>query len=401
MSDRELPGFDVGTITEAVRQPPLNELRSTARSRRHRSVGMAAALVALAGVAVVPLLGGSGRTYPAAPVELSPRAEQSGDFTLTGPDSGVEVRRDGCTLRFNFTDDRGRSWSDRGAAEYRSTGCGASPTSTVGELAVTILGDRSYLVRDTGSLRLSTDYGRTWRDATAAIVAVPSFPATTQPVYCGFGCGAVQEPLAVDRSTGAVYRLTGDAPSGRPLFSLYPSPDGTLWATYQMSTNPRATVARSTDRGATWTTWEAGAGSTVLALVGIDQREGYLLTQASSEDASIALLRTTDGGKTWADTGAVLPTQPHWDLTAGSDGSLMAITAIGGAQSGRLAHLLVSRDDGRHFTVAREYGPLVGSGSVAPGYAWLFGQDDGASGGPDHVLLTTDATTWTRFALSP
>ncbi|MEU1587856.1 hypothetical protein [Micromonospora sp. NPDC005710] len=35
------------------------------------------------------------------------------------------------------------------------------------------------------------------------------------------------------------------------------------------------------------------------------------------------------------------------------------------------ARLLVSRDDGRHFTVAREYGRLVGSVSVGPGNAWM------------------------------
>ncbi|MEW1585826.1 hypothetical protein AB0283_10305 [Micromonospora vinacea] len=67
----------------------------------------------------------------------------------------------------------------------------------------------------------------------------------------------------------------------------------------------------------------------------------------------------------------------------------------------RRARLLVGRDDGEHFTVAREYGQLVGSVTVAPAYAWVFGRDDGSTGEPDHVLVTTDATTWTRLLLAP
>jgi hypothetical protein len=90
-----------------------------------------------------------------------------------------------------------------------------------------------------------------------------------------------------------------------------------------------------------------------------------------------------------------------YDLTVGSDRSLLAITPGEGTDSDRRGRLLVSRDDGRHFTVAREYGRLVGAVSVAPGYAWLFGRDDGSTGEPDHLIVTTDATTWTRFTLKP
>ncbi|MFJ6168300.1 hypothetical protein ACIQH6_24495 [Micromonospora orduensis] len=46
-------------------------------------------------------------------------------------------------------------------------------------------------------------------------------------------------------------------------------------------------------------------------------------------------------------------------------------------------------------------GSFVCSVGVAPGYAWLFGRDDGTAGEPDHVLVTTDAATWTRLTLSP
>ncbi|WP_410818397.1 hypothetical protein [Micromonospora sp. 050-3] len=402
MSGREFSGFDVDTVTEAVSQPPLNELRTTARSRRHRSVAtVTIALVALAGLAVVPLLAEPDRAAPADPP--TPSGAQFSQFTLTGQDSGVDVRQDGCVVRFAYTDDGGRSWSDWDAARFEGTRCAAGiAAGTPGSgTDFFVLGERSYLATDSGLAKISTDYGRTWRDAASAIVAVPTFPATARPVLCGFGCRPVLEPLAVDPSNGTVYRLTATAPSWRALYSLYPAADGSIWATYRMASAQGSTVARSADRGATWTTWEVGDGGDVIAAVGIDDQEGYVLTEPTTAGGGARLLRTTDGAKTWTDTGAELSDQLHYDLTVGSDGSLLAITPGAGTEPDRRARLLVSRDDGKRFTVAREYGRLVGAVSVAPGYAWLFGRDDGSTEEPDHVLVTTDATTWTRFSLAP
>ncbi|WP_433651102.1 WD40/YVTN/BNR-like repeat-containing protein [Micromonospora zamorensis] len=399
MSGREFSGFDVNTLTEAVSPPPLDALRSTARSRRHRSVAMVvAALVALAGLAVLPLVAEPDR---AAPVDTATTSgAQFSQFTLTGPNSGVDVRKDGCVVRFAYTGDGGRSWSDWDAARFEGARCAAGTAAgTPGSgTDFFVLGERSYLVTDSGLAQLSTDYGRTWRDADAAIVAVPAFPAAARPVLCGFGCRPLLEPLAVDPSSGTVYRLTATAPSWRGLFSLYPAADGSVWATYRMGGVDGSTVARSADRGATWTTGEVGDGTDVITVVGLDDREGYALAEPRTTSGGMRLLRTTDGAKTWTDTGADLP-QRTWDLTVGSDGSLLAITTNGGTEPNELARLLVSRDDGRRFTVARDYGPVVGSVSVAPGYAWLFGRDDGPE--PDHLIVTTNATTWTRFALKP
>ncbi|MEW2145331.1 hypothetical protein AB0869_21220 [Micromonospora vinacea] len=401
MSGREFSGFDVDTVAEAVSQPPLDELRSTAGSRRRRSVAMVtAALVVLVGLAVVPLVAEPDPVAPADPP--TPSGAQFSQFTLTGPNSGVDVRQDGCVVRFASTGDGGRSWSDWDAARFEGPRCVASAAAGTPGSGTNffVLGERSYLVTDSGLARLSTDFGRTWQEADSAIVAVPAFPATARPVLCGFGCAPVSEPLAVDPSSGTVYRLTATAPSWRPLYSLYPAADGSIWATYQMSGGQGSTVARSADRGATWTTWERDDGDVITA-VGLDDREGYVLTQSSTAGGRVRLLRTTDGAKTWTDTGADLPGQLHYDLTVGSGRSLLAITAGEGTDNDRRARLLVSRDDGEHFTVAREYGRLVGSVSVAPGYAWVFGRDDGSTGEPDHVLVTTDATTWTRLSLAP
>ncbi|MDG4781198.1 hypothetical protein O7614_16235 [Micromonospora sp. WMMD961] len=401
MHGREFSGFDVDTLTEAVSPPPLDELRSTARSRRRRSVAMVAtALVALAGLAVVPLVAGADRPDPVVPASPSPT--QGDNFTLTGPDSGVDVdvSKDGCVVRFAYTGDRGRTWSDWDAARFQGTRCTANAATgtPAGRDEVAVLSDRSYLVTDAGMPRVSTDYGRTWQDGNSAIVAVPAFPATARPVFCGFGCQPLSEPLAVDPSSGTVYRLSAKPPSWRPLFSLYPAADGSIWAAYQTESTSGATLARSADGGATWTAWDAGGDVNVAAVVGLDGREGYALTGSPTADGGMRLLHTTDGAKTWTDVGVDLPWWT-WDLTVGSDGSLLAIT--GGTEPDRLARLLVSRDDGRHFTVAREYGPVVGTASVAPGYAWLYGRDDGSAGEPDHVIVTTDATTWSRLTLKP
>ncbi|GAA3746654.1 sialidase family protein [Micromonospora maritima] len=398
MSDREFSGFDVDTIAGAVRQPPLDELRSVARSRRRRSANLGAtALVLLMLLGVAPLvvqsrIGSTVRPGPSSGPSLPGRA---GDFRLTGPDSGVDVRIDGCVLRFARTTDGGRTWSDWDDAQYRATRCGPGPTWNGTTLEYVVLSDRSYLVYDDGLRFLSTDYGRTWQDAEQAITAVRVFPPAARPVFCQLTSWVVTEPLAVDPSTGGVYRLSGPPPSPLPLASLYPASDGSLWATYRI--NGSTVGARSTDRGETWTTWTPATGKSVLALAAVDGREGYqIVTGAGGE---VTLERTRDGGASWSTTLTGLPEVVHWDLTVGSDGSLLAVTQTG-PEDNRAGEVWVSRDDGRSFTVARRDGMPVASVSVVPGFAWLFGGDDGPDGEADHLVVTRDGSAWNHFLLA-
>ncbi|MEW2327997.1 hypothetical protein AB0880_09295 [Micromonospora chersina] len=398
MPDREFSGFDADTVAGAVRQPPLHELRAVARSRRRRSVAVAATAVAvLTGVLMVPTMAHLERPAPTAKPTPTPGPTlpgKPGDFTLTGPESGVDVRVDGCLLRFARTTDGGRTWSDWDDARYQATRCGSGSGRTGTTLDYFVLSDRSYLVYDDGVRRLSTDYGRTWQDAQQAITAVPAFPPTARPVFCQFPCGPVDQPLAVDPSTGGVYRLSGPSPSLLPFFSLYPASDGSIWTTYGVN---QATVgARSTDRGATWTTWTPPTGKSLLALVAVDERKGYQL--ASDADGAVTLERTGDGGRSWSTTITGLPEVAHWDLTVGSNGSLLAITQTGVGDD-RLAEVLVSRDDGRSFAVARADGMPVASACVVPGYAWLFGGGD-PKAEADHLVLTQDGHTWKQFLLA-
>ncbi|MFJ8832847.1 WD40/YVTN/BNR-like repeat-containing protein [Micromonospora aurantiaca] len=395
MSDRRLSGFDVDTIAAAVRQPPLGELRSVAHFRRRRSGALGAtALVVLAALVATPLASRSaqfGSADPPGPT-LPGRA---GDFTLTGPASGVDVRVATCVLRFSRTVDGGRTWTDWDDARYRAADCEPGPARSGKSLEYAVLSDRTYLVDDDGVRRLSTDYGRTWRDAEQAITAVGAFPPAARPVPRGLASPAVTEPLAVDPSTGDVYRLSGQPPSPLALAGVYPASDGSIWTTYGI--NGTTVGARSADRGATWNTWTPAAGRTVLALAGVDRRVGYQIV--ADADGAVTLERTQDGGTTWSTTVTGLPEVTHWDLTVGSDGSLLAVTQTG-AGDHRVAEVRVSRDDGRSLAVARAGGMPVASVSVAPGYAWLFGRDDGRDGEADHLVLTRDGQVWTRILLA-
>jgi hypothetical protein len=419
MSNREFTGFDVDTIADAVRQPPLDGMRAVARARRRRRTsGVALVLiVAMAGVAMLPLFGNTDRGGWTGPEQPPVTSGTTGQLFVTGPESAVVMEvgdaEEGCfTVWFRHTDDGGRSWTDEEMSRYRTTNqCGRDAEGNpLAHPQVSVLSQRSYLVQDGDQLRLSTDYGRTWRDAEQAMVTVPAFPAKAQPVFCQWsqGIGALREPVAVS-PTGTVYRLEGKPPSPYPPANIYPSADGTIWATYWPGDVGVMVVARSVDRGASWTTWQPPEGADVIAIAGVSAQEAYLLigppasagAQPTKVEGTAQLLRTTDGGRTWADVGTDLPTSlENRSLVVGSDGSLLLVETGNREPSNNRSTAMISFDDGRHFTTVREYDGHDGRVGAAPGYAWLYGLDDLTTpGGADHVQLTRDGTAWTRLPL--
>ncbi|MET8229120.1 hypothetical protein ABZS77_00370 [Micromonospora sp. NPDC005298] len=416
MSDREFPGFDVDEIADAVRQPPLDDLRSIAMARRRRRTGgVALALVVVfAGTAALPLAARSGGDGWTEPTPLPQGRDRATQLFMTGPDSAVGVEDGVCTIRFAHTGDGGRSWTDYDAARYRATSCRADGYGgETADLEFSVLGDRSYLIRDGALTRLSVDYGRTWQEAAPAIVEVAAFPKAARVVPCQDGCGAMQRPAAVDPSTGTVYQLPAEPTSPSRLRSIYPSADGAIWVTYQPENSGTQVVARSVDRGSTWNTWRTAEESNVLAVVGVDRDEAYLLIDPPpppgappmTVEGPVQLLRTTDGGRSWADVDTDLPdTQETLRMAVGADGALLVAESDNFALDTDPPPTFTSRlwrsgDDGRHFTTVRTYRREDGAVGAAPGLAWLYGRDDRTVGGADHVLLTSDGKTWTRFAL--
>ncbi|SBT49457.1 WD40/YVTN/BNR-like repeat-containing protein [Micromonospora auratinigra] len=413
MSAPEFTGFDVDTVAEAVRQPSLDDLWSAARSRRRRRSAVVAVvvLIALVGAAAGPLAARSGGgPEVAGPVPPPLRPGRAADVILTGPQSAVGVAQIACTLFFTHTGDGGRGWSDWDAGRYQAEDCDRDNEGRDdANLTYNVLDERTYLVREDGPglSRLSTDHGHTWRDADEAIEPVPAFPRTARPVHCQMACGAIRAVLAVDPTTGTVYRLAGELPSPNPPVAVYPTTDGTIWAAYLPGpgAGEGLIVARSTDRGATWVAQRSVNPKNAIALAAVDDHTAYLLIEPPPPDGTTAptgtarLLRTTDDGETWTDLGTDLPaTRENEYLVLGTDGSLLVARA-GYTDPRAGATLFVSRDGGKQFTLAREYRHLEDSVGAAPGRAWLYGRDDLSDVGADHVVVTGDGSGWTRIPL--
>ncbi|MEU4680907.1 hypothetical protein [Micromonospora sp. NPDC023737] len=408
MSDREFSGFDVEGIVDAVRQPPLDDLRATARSRRGRRagvMGLAAVAVVAGAASLTPLGRGSDQPQFASPTD-SPAEPRASSVVLLSDVAAVAVAQadGGCTISFAATSDAGRTWSSWRTARNSGTCTKAIDAGGLGatDVRYSVLSERSYLVRFDDQWLLSTDAGWTWQDANTAITAVTAFPRNTRPVPCHQGCGAITQPLAVDPDSGRVFRLAEQGPSPYPPYNVYESPDRALWVTYWPGEdgNP-ALVARSVDRGATWRTSRAPEGATSIGVAAVSAHEAYLLTEPQPTDPNAGqatgasrLLHTTNGGESWEDVGTDLPTTSVVrPFTIGSDGSLMVLDF-----EGSIAYVMISRDGGRHFTRGRQQD---GDGGVDanPGRAWLYGRDDPRTDGADHVQVTTDGSTWTRFPL--
>ncbi|MEV0153532.1 sialidase family protein [Micromonospora sp. NPDC050686] len=410
MPDREFPGFDAAALAAAVRQPPLDDLWANGRARRRRrAAGVALALVvAVAGMAAVPLVGGRPGVDPAGPDQSPPR-DRATQLYVTGPGTavGVEYVDHGCTVRFAFTVDSGRNWSDYDAARYQKQICDPdTPLSPDVYLTATVLGQRSILLRDEDSRLLSTDGGRTWQSAEVAIRRVPAFPPGARPVYCQQqGCDALTDPLAVDPATGRVYQLGAERALVGRITGSFPTADGTIWLLVHQPDGIQQ-VIRVSDRGTTWLPAELPPDVAPASVVGIDQREAYVLAephlpagqQVPPAGTRSRLMHTTNGGATWTEveTDLSASAEMRW-FSIGADGTLL-VAETGFREESVTSRVFVSRDGGRHFAESRRQGGDGGAGA-GPGAAWLYGRDDRSVIGPDHVQLTTDGRTWTRYPL--
>jgi hypothetical protein len=399
----DLRAFDPDAVAAAVRQPPLTELTATLRGRRRRrgtALTMAAAVVAAIAVGTAAPLAMSDGGTPASAGDRAPTRVVllDGDAAVV-----VRVRGAGCDVAFAATEDFGRTWSPFRQVRFAGfrpedhrSACG---TNIVAEP----LGARSYLITvDHVRTLLSTDQGRTWRDAERSIIVVDSFPARAKPLTCRRLC-ADHGGLAVDPASGAVYRLRRAPLPEAVVSATYAAPDGSFWGAYT-NFGERPMIARSTDRGRTWRTWRGPPNTVVTSLVARGEREAYALMEpddrAYKEDPAGAVLhRTTDGGRTWAALPAGLPPGPRRrPLAIAADGSPVVF-------------------DGPNAQAPRDCYDRCDQGNL---YAWTGAADGGFTRGPmltgripvdqagpvrilrragDDLMVSPDGSTWRRLPL--
>ncbi|MGK5675613.1 WD40/YVTN/BNR-like repeat-containing protein [Micromonospora sp. URMC 106] len=409
MSDREFTGFDVETVADAVRQPPLSQLRRTARLRRRRratGVGLAVAL-ALGGTAVAPLASGGGgadwagldpTSQPAEPRVVSHLVVLSERSAVA-----VEDADNGCRLSFTATVDAGRTWSGW-RTNYLDGPCRLDAAGRrASDVRFTVLDEQRYLVSIDGTQVVSLDAGRTWRSLASVVTEVRAFPENAQPVRCQEFCGAMPRLLAVDQDTWRVYRLT-HAPQAFGPDTVDWADDGALWF---MSPAPEygapASVARSVDRGATWHTSTVPEGVWANSLVAVSAQEAYVLGQTVPADPNggeptrpARLLHTTDGGRSWADVATNLPsTDSVRGITLGADGALL----VGDATSTSVtSSVWTSRDSGRHFTRSTRTGN-EGKLGTSRGLVWLADREDPTDANSVVVQVSADGENWSRLTL--
>jgi photosystem II stability/assembly factor-like uncharacterized protein len=388
----DVRAFDAEAVGAAVRQPPLAELSAALRARRRRR---GTALVVVAVVAAIAV----GTAAPLAMSGSGPPASPPGDRALTrvvllegDAAVAVRVRRGGCDVALAATEDFGRTWSPfrqvRFAGFHPEDHRNACETNIVAEP----LGARSYLVTvDHVRTLLSTDQGRTWRDAKPSIVVVDRFPAGAKPLTCRRLCADQKPAMAVDPLSGAVYRLRVAPLPEADLSATYAAPDGSFWAAYT-NYSERPMIARSTDRGWTWRTLLGPLITTVTSLVARDGTVAYALVEST-------LHRTTDGGQTWAALPADLPPGLRGrPLAIAADGSLIVFDGPN-AQAPRDCHdrcdegdlYAWTSADGRHFT----RGPkLIGHIPVDQAGPVRIVRRDG-----DDLMVSPDGITWRRLPL--
>ena len=142
--------------------------------------------------------------------------------------------------------------------------------------------------------------------------------------------------------------LTGEAAfaaSGRAIVVRGPS---TVW--FATGGGAQARVFRSTDRGRTWTVAStplpASATAGIFGLAFVDENIGFAVggDYAKPTAASDNVLRTNDGGRTWATVGRALPAGVRYGVSAVRAAGGISLVAVGPSGPG------FSGDGGKTWT---------------------------------------------------
>ncbi len=167
----------------------------------------------------------------------------------------------------------------------------------------------SLVVQAGSSVFISTNAGNSWTSvALPASVASALAAPTTSRIYVGTIAGDV---FRIDFSGGswqAPVQLTRPRAGFVSDFLVDPTNPNRLWATY--STLAGGHVFRSDDGGATWNDVSAGLPSIPVNAIEIDPINPDTIWVA----ADVGVYRTTDAGATWASFSNLLPNALAKDL---------------------------------------------------------------------------------------
>jgi hypothetical protein len=320
---------------------------------------------------------------------------------------------DGCKIQLIGSDDGGRTWTVRqddfgdGQVDAPAPGVLVHTTESEGDPSARTGPKIVY------TYHVSTDGGRTWRDLQAVGEAVAAVPANGWVQCSQTTLEQACQLLAADPATGRLAPLAGQPPLSIGLTAAAPGSPGT-WITGQaLTTDFRVAVALSHDRGRTWSLRTFGPASEEnVAVSTVDGMTAYVVVsrvQSATEPAATAagntleVLRTTDGGQTWAstDSGRSLPSVfgyiQQGDSYVSADGSHLVLSRDNDRQqwyvsndSGATYRAGTPAGLGDHLTVSGMRPPVQ---TTVPGVYLAF--DDRAA------YTSADGLHWTRVAIEP
>jgi len=428
------PHFDRlrSEVGDAVRQPDFTTVRRRARQvRRRRAVTSGAAF--LATVLTVTGLGYAVQNGPDHRRTAVPAPAASGDpadvwprlisVTAAGTDLyGVLKSCWECDPELYASADGGASWQsrtvppappDNGNPRTGGVLISLGPETVAWRERRTVSVDEALRAArpssdgstvtsqetpvSAGWLWITTDGGRTWRQAAAGTTSVPAVPAGTRPLDCDLLRIATCTVGVIDPVTGRFAPLAGQ-PAGITLQPGWTSEvnvpfDGRLWVPgWDPATNKPA-VATSADAGRTWKT-HVFAGAVVAG----SDHQMYLPKVAAGAGATAYALTyrtdgtadtyyTTDGGTTWR----------RGDTIRAAASSAGYVAADGAHIVGTGTGFLAARGTGRYTPVTLTGFPadpaqttqVTGPKAAA---RYVVGSESGP-------YLSEDGRTWRRVCL--